>query len=84
MNLNKEKLKAIKKFSLNLRKNILEMSLSAGASSSHFGGALSIVEIVSVLFSHEMQIKDKEDGKENMLRDQLPTPQSRQYQYAVQ
>ena len=64
MNLNKEKLKAIKKFSLNLRKNILEMSLSAGASSSHFGGALSIVEIVSVLFSHEMQIKDKDPSWE--------------------
>ena len=38
----------------NLRKNILDMALSAGASSSHFGGALSIVEIIStfILFTN--------------------------------
>ena len=41
----------IKIFALNIRKKILDMSLIAGADSSHFGGALSIVEIVSVLFS---------------------------------
>ena len=58
MELSKEKLAVIRTFSLNLRKNILEMSLAAGASSSHFGGALSIVEIVSVLFAHEMRIKN--------------------------
>jgi transketolase len=58
MELSKEKLADIRTFSLNLRKNILEMSLAAGASSSHLGGALSIVEIVSVLFAHEMQIKN--------------------------
>ena len=58
MELSKEKLADIRTFSLNLRKNILEMSLAAGASSSHFGGALSIVEIVSVLFAHEMRIKN--------------------------
>ena len=33
------------------------MSLVAGADSSHFGGALSIVEIVSVLFSDVMNLK---------------------------
>ena len=47
----------IKNFSNEVRKNILEMSFHAGASSSHFGGALSIVEIVSFLFSHKMKIK---------------------------
>ena len=46
----------IKKFSVELRKNILEMAYSAGAGSSHFGGALSIVEIVSTLFSYKMRI----------------------------
>ena len=46
----------IKKFALNLRKKILDMSLVAGADSSHFGGALSIVEIVSVLFSDVMNL----------------------------
>ena len=59
MSLSKEKLKSIKSFSFNLRKNILDMSLTAGASSSHFGGALSIVEIISVLFSHVMQINNE-------------------------
>ena len=55
----------IKKFALNLRKKILDMSLVAGADSSHFGGALSIVEIVSVLFSDVMNLK-----KENPLWDE--------------
>ena len=40
------------KFAKNLRKNILKMSLSAGSASSHFGGALSCVDIVAVLFQN--------------------------------
>ena len=47
----------IKNFSIELKKNILEMAFSAGASSSHFGGALSIVEIISTLFSYKMKLK---------------------------
>ncbi len=39
-----------KVFSNNLRKNILDMALNAGSASSHFGGALSIVDIMTVLF----------------------------------
>tara|TARA_B100001123_G_C15177355_1_gene973882 strand:- start:341 stop:1177 length:837 start_codon:yes stop_codon:yes gene_type:complete len=50
----------IKKFSLEVKKNILEMALSAGASSAHFGGALSIVEIVSTLFAYQMKINKKD------------------------
>ena len=50
----------IKNFSLEVKKNILDMAFSAGASSSHFGGALSIVEIISTLFSYKMNLK-KED-----------------------
>ena len=50
----------IKNFSLEVKKNILDMAFSAGASSSHFGGALSIVEIISILFSYKMNLK-KED-----------------------
>lgn len=50
----------IKNFSVEVKKNILEMAFAAGASSSHFGGALSIVEIISVLYSHKMKI-DKSD-----------------------
>tara|TARA_B100000795_G_scaffold105459_1_gene77815 strand:- start:109 stop:936 length:828 start_codon:yes stop_codon:yes gene_type:complete len=49
-------LKKIKSFSIEVRKNILEMAFVAGASSSHFGGALSIVEIISLLYSHKMKI----------------------------
>ena len=48
----------INKFSIQLRKNILEMAFAAGASSAHLGGALSIVEIVSVLFSKIMKINN--------------------------
>ena len=46
----------IKSFTLNVRKNILEMAVSAGAGSSHFGGALSIAEIVSTLFAYQMKL----------------------------
>ena len=59
MNVKSEDIAKIKNHSLNLRKNILEMAFSAGASSAHFGGALSIVEIVSTLFSHVMKINQQ-------------------------
>ena len=55
-----QNLKKIKDFSIEIRKNILEMAFVAGASSSHFGGALSIVEIISLLFSHKMKM-NKDD-----------------------
>ena len=51
----KDILKKINNFAFNSRKNILEMALAAGASSSHFGGALSIVERVSTLFSTQIR-----------------------------
>ena len=47
----------IKKFSIHVRKKILTMAFNAGASSAHLGGALSISEIISVLFSYKMKIK---------------------------
>lgn len=49
-------IKKIDNLSLNIRKNILEMAYLAGASSSHLGGALSIVEIVSTLFATQINI----------------------------
>ena len=49
----------IKKFSNDMRSNILEMSLSAGSSSSHFGGALSIVEILSTLYVSQLKYDPK-------------------------
>ena len=39
-----------------IRKSILDISLSAGASSSHFGGSLSTVEILTCLFEEIMKI----------------------------
>lgn len=54
-------IKKIKKFSIQMRKHILDMALTAGSNSSHFGGALSITDIVSALFSSEMNI-----SKENI------------------
>ena len=38
------------------------MAFSAGASSSHLGGALSIVEIVAVLFSYKMKLNENLSG----------------------
>ena len=47
----------IENFAKNLRITILNMALEAGASSSHFGGALSMVEIISTLFAYKMKHK---------------------------
>ena len=57
-----KQIKNIKSFALQVRKSILEMALTAGAGSAHFGGALSITEIVSTLFAHQMKI-DKKNPK---------------------
>jgi transketolase len=54
-------LEKINNFAINCRKNILDMALAAGANSSHFGGALSIVEILSTLFSTQIRL-----GKDNL------------------
>ena len=45
-----EDINNITKFAKKIRKNILDMSLSAGSASAHFGGAMSSVEIVSSLY----------------------------------
>ena len=45
----------IKDFAFAVRKNILEMALSAGASSSHFGGSLSTVEILATLYNNVLK-----------------------------
>ena len=53
----------LEEFSKKIRIKILEMALTAGSSSSHFGGALSIVEIVSVLFHYKMNLKKNDDNQ---------------------
>ena len=40
------------------------MAFSAGASSSHFGGALSIVDIVSVLFGYKLRLNNDPNWQE--------------------
>ena len=60
INLNK-----ILKFKKNLKKNILDMALHAGANSSHFGGALSILDIISVLYGFKMKIDKQNPMSEN-------------------
>ena len=52
---NQNQVSKIKDLSIRIRENILTMSLSAGASSSHFGGSLSTVEILSTLYECVMK-----------------------------
>ena len=52
-----------------LRKNILDMSLVAGAASSHFGGALSCVDIIAVLFQNI--INYNKDNYKELSRDRF-------------
>lgn len=42
-----------------MRRSILDMALAAGGSSSHFGGGLSIVDIVATLFGQVMRYDPK-------------------------
>ena len=56
---NNSNIKNIKELSKKIRKNILDMSLEAGASSSHFGGSLSTVEILSTLYQSVMKFDYK-------------------------
>jgi len=64
VNKKQEEINKIKNFTLSVRKNILEMAFTAGSNSSHLGGALSIAEIISILFSHQMKIDKKNPGWE--------------------
>ena len=45
----------IRQLSKKMRKNILIMSLAAGASSSHFGGSLSTVELLATLYDNVLK-----------------------------
>ncbi len=49
-----DNLNDLRELSKKMRKKILEMALYAGASSSHFGGALSSVDIIATLFGKIM------------------------------
>ena len=56
--------KSLKDLSKNIKKNILDMSLTAGINSAHFGGALSSVEILTTLYGNIMKIKKNEPTNE--------------------
>ena len=63
--MNKQEILKVEKFSQSMRKNILFAAKNAGASSAHIGGALSAVEIISVLYSTVMDIKKNSKLKAN-------------------
>ena len=65
MNEKKDDIIKVENFSKSIKRIILDMSLEAGASSSHFGGALSISDIVAVLFGHTLKLNV---NKENILQ----------------
>tara|TARA_S200000501_G_scaffold363875_1_gene395331 strand:- start:5161 stop:6018 length:858 start_codon:yes stop_codon:yes gene_type:complete len=56
----KHSLNKIKKMSFNMRKNILQMAFSAGSSSTHFGGGLSIVDITATLYGAILSFHPKD------------------------
>jgi len=62
---NNNQIDIIKKTCFNVRRNILEMALNAGASSSHFGGGLSSVEILSTLYNFFLKYDSKNPEWEN-------------------
>ena len=49
------KIKNYENISKNIRKNILHTAMMAGSNSAHLGGALSLVEIISVLFEDKIK-----------------------------
>ena len=57
--MNKEVINKIEQMTKSMRKNILDMSLEAGAESSHFGGGLSIVDITATLYGGVMKYDPK-------------------------
>jgi len=64
---NQNDIKNISIFAKNMRLNILNMALSAGSNSSHFGGALSIVEILATLFSSIMKRNGKKVSQDRFI-----------------
>jgi|TARA_B100001971_G_C18122934_1_gene500439 transketolase len=49
-------IKKVEQMSKRMRKHVLDMALNAGASSSHFGGGLSIIEITATLYGAIMRL----------------------------
>ena len=62
---------SLKKISVSIRKNILLMAKSAGSSSAHIGGALSIADIMSVLVGEKMKFSSKKKEYSEHDRDRI-------------
>ena len=60
-----KKIKKIEAMAKRMRKKVLDMALTAGASSSHFGGGLSIVDITATLYGAIMKLDLKNPKWEN-------------------
>lgn len=58
-------IKKFEKFASNIRKNIIFTAFKAGAKSAHIGGALSLVDIIAVLYSGIMKIKKTKTLSDN-------------------
>jgi transketolase len=54
-------------FSKEVRKKILKMSFKAGAASAHIGGALSIADIVSILFKYQMKNINENSNRDRFI-----------------
>tara|TARA_B100001057_G_scaffold473276_1_gene537546 strand:- start:15767 stop:16591 length:825 start_codon:yes stop_codon:yes gene_type:complete len=57
--MNLDEIKSLNFFSNKIRSKILDISLEAGASSSHFGGSLSTVDLLSVLYKKILNFDSK-------------------------
>ena len=60
-------LKDIKNFSKDVRKIILRMSFKAGSASAHVGGALSMTDIIAVLFKYKMKNLNKDKERDRFI-----------------
>ena len=60
-----KKILEIQDMAKRMRKKVLDMALAAGASSSHFGGGLSIVDITATLYGAIMKLDPKNPKWEN-------------------
>ena len=56
---NRKTIHEIQTMARRMRKKVLDMALTAGAGSSHFGGGLSIVDITATLFGSIMKLDPK-------------------------
>ena len=65
MHVREKKILEIQDMAKRMRKKVLDMALTAGASSSHFGGGLSIVDITATLYGGIMKLDPKNPKWEN-------------------